>query len=70
MTVSFGGKSIISDILSPGTIISHYPDENYSLPEKDTALAKRKASNGKRSSFYLSMVVKRMTFEACCTNNL
>ena len=58
MTVSYGGKSVVVDLISVGTSISRYTDY-YDALAKDSA-GKHSGPTDKKNSFFLSLVVRKM----------
>ena len=63
MTISFGGKNIVSELSSVSTSLTRYADDSAPATVKDTLRGKDKMNDDQRSSFYLSFVVKKITPE-------
>ena len=61
MSITYGGKTITTTLLSVSTSISRYSSDDYAPEVKDSVTGKNKATDEKRSSVYLSMVVKKVS---------
>ncbi len=61
LSISYGGKTITASLVSASTSLTRYSDDYYPPAAKDSAMGKSKPADDKRSTFYLTMVVKKVS---------
>ena len=60
LSITYGGKTTTASLISASTSLTRYSDDYYPPATKDSATGKAKPADEKRSTFYLTMVVKKV----------
>ncbi len=61
LSIMYGGKTITASLISASTSLTRYSGDYYPSQTTDSATGKKEPADDKRSTFYLVLVVKKIS---------